>query len=70
MQILVKQIDTLKSQKHKNKTIFEYIVYLMVGSTPIKAYAEIGTNMVNERIQKILLENNDKHLKITHDYNN
>jgi hypothetical protein len=42
----------------------------MVGSTPIKAYAEIGTNMVNERIQKILLENNDKHLKITHDYNN
>jgi hypothetical protein len=70
MQILVKQIDTLKSQKHKNKTIFEYIVYLMLGPTPIEAYAEIGTNMVNERIKKILLENRDNYIKITHDYNN
>lgn len=70
MQILVKQIDTLKSQKHKNKTILEYIVYFMLDSTPIEAYTEFGTKMVNERIKKILLENRNKHIKITHDYNN
>ena len=31
-----------KSTKHKNKTISEYIVYLMMGDTPIEANTAIG----------------------------
>lgn len=70
MQILVKQIDTLKSKTHKNKTLVEYIVYLILGNTPIEAYTEIGTNMLNQRLKTLVSLNNTKNITITHDYNN
>jgi hypothetical protein len=70
MQILVKQIDTLKSKTHKNKTLVEYIVYLILGNTPIEAYTEIGANMLNQRLKTLLSLNDTKNITITQDYNN
>lgn len=70
MQILVKQIDTLKSLKHKNKTVFEYIVYLILGTTAIEAYTEIGTNMVDNRVKKLLSLYDGNSITIKRDYNN
>ena len=42
MYILVKKIDEYKSKVHKNKTIPEYIVYVMIGDTPIEANTVLG----------------------------
>lgn len=53
--IIIKEIDQYKSQKFKNKTISEYLIYLMVGDTKVAAYTEIGESAKNERIHMILL---------------
>lgn len=42
MHILIKKIDTYKSTNHKNKTISEFILYLMIGETIIEAQTTIG----------------------------
>ena len=42
MTLLVKEIDKFKSTKHKGKELIEYIIYVMVGHTPIKAFIAIG----------------------------
>lgn len=42
MYILVKKIDEYKSKVHKDKTISEYIIYLMVDDTPIEANTALG----------------------------
>lgn len=47
MYILVKKIDEYKSKVHKNKTIPEYIVYLMLDDTPIEANTAFGEKEKN-----------------------
>lgn len=53
MDILVKEIDVLKSTKFKGKVLSEYIIYLMVDETPIEAYTVFGSDKVVEVIQKL-----------------
>jgi len=53
MEIVVKEIDQLKSIKHKNRKITEYIIYLMVGPTIIEAYTEIGDDNKNKKLKEL-----------------
>lgn len=53
MDILVKEIDVLKSTKFKGKVLSEYIIYLMVDETPIEAYTVFGSDKVVELIEKL-----------------
>ncbi len=59
MNLLVKQIDVFKSVKHKGKIVAEYIIYVMIGNTPIKAYVEIGNEAKDKRILSLLNNIND-----------
>lgn len=54
MNLLVKQIDAFKSVKHKGRTIAEYIIYVMIGDMPIRAYVEIGKEAKDRRIVSLL----------------
>jgi hypothetical protein len=53
MEILIKTIDEYESSTHKNKTIVEYIIYVMVGDTPIKAYTELGLTNLYQRLDEL-----------------
>lgn len=53
MEIVVKEIDQLKSSKHKNRIISEYIIYLMVGPIIIEAYTEIGDDNKNRKLKEL-----------------
>jgi len=53
--IIIKEVDQYKSQNFRNKTISEYIIYLMDGDVKLEAFTEIGTKAKNERVQMILL---------------
>jgi len=57
MKIVVKEIDQLKSTKHKNKIINEYIIYVMIGSTIIEAYTEIGDDNKNRKLKELEAQN-------------
>jgi hypothetical protein len=54
MRILVKTCDVFKSQKHKQKYFYEFIIYVMVDDTPIEAYTEIGGELRNKRILELM----------------
>ncbi len=53
--IIIKEIDKYTSQKFKDKTINEYIIYLMDGDIKVAAYTEIGEQSKKERVHMILL---------------
>lgn len=53
--IIIKEIDKYTSQNFRNKTISEYIIYLMDGDVKIAAYTEIGEQAKKERVHMILL---------------
>jgi hypothetical protein len=53
MEIVVKEIDQLRSIKHKNRKITEYIIYLMVGPTIIEAHTEIGDDNKNRKLKEL-----------------
>jgi hypothetical protein len=53
--IIIKEIDKYTSQNFKDKTISEYIIYLMDGDVKLAAYTEIGEQAKKERTHMILL---------------
>ena len=53
--IIIKEIDKYTSQNFRNKTISEYIIYLMDGDVKLAAYTEIGEQAKKERTHMILL---------------
>jgi hypothetical protein len=53
MQIVVKEIDRLKSSKHKNRVISEYIIYRMVGDTIIEAFTELGDENKERKLKEL-----------------
>lgn len=50
MHIVVKETDQYKSSIHKNTMLSEYLIYLLMDDTLIKAYIEYGTHAKNERV--------------------
>lgn len=52
--IIIKEIDQYKSQSFKNKTISEYLIYLMEGDVKVSAFTEIGEQAKKQRIQMVM----------------
>jgi len=61
--IVIKEIDQFKSKRFKNKTISEYLIYVMCDGTAYSAYTEMGVQnkdvRVNALISQHFMENND-----------
>lgn len=53
--IIIKEIDKYSSQNFRNKTISEYLIYLMEGDIRVSAFTEIGEEAKRERIHMVLL---------------
>jgi N-glycosylase/DNA lyase len=53
--IIIKEIDKYSSQNFRNKTISEYLIYLMEGDVRVSAFTEIGEEAKRERIHMVLL---------------
>lgn len=53
--IIIKEIDKYSSQNFSDKTISEYLIYLMEGDVRVSAYTEIGEEAKRERIHMVLL---------------
>lgn len=55
--IVIKEIDRLKSIKHKDKYVSEYLIYLDCDDAGVhfKAYTEIGEAAKKERVNELLL---------------
>ena len=52
--ILVKEIDCLKSKIHKNKNVSEYIIYLREDINTVLCYTEFGEINKNARVNEII----------------
>jgi hypothetical protein len=53
--IIIKEIDKYTSQNFSDKTISEYLIYLMEGDVRVSAFTEIGEEAKRERIHMVLL---------------
>jgi hypothetical protein len=54
--IIIKEIDQFKSSVHKDKTISEYLIYLMENDVKLGCYSEIGEENKNLMVNELLLE--------------
>ena len=65
--ILIKEIDKYQSTSFENKTISEYLIYLMEGDVRVSAFTEIGEKAKKERVNMMFLSsfpltiNKDEH---------
>lgn len=57
MKILIKQFDTFKSIKNKNKFVNEYLIYLKNDTVLTKCYIVLGDEAKKEKVNEILFEN-------------
>jgi hypothetical protein len=65
--ILIKEIDKYQSTSFENKTISEYLIYLMEDDVKVSAFTEIGEKAKKERVNMMFLSsfpltiNKDEH---------
>jgi len=65
--ILIKEIDKYQSTSFENKTISEYLIYLMEDDVRVSAFTEIGEKAKKERVNMMFLSsfpltiNKDEH---------
>ena len=52
--IIIKEIDKYKSKQFKNKTISEYIIYLMNDDIKLETFVVIGEEEKNKRVDMLL----------------
>jgi len=53
--ILIKEIDKYQSTSFENKTISEYLIYLMEDDVKVSAFTEIGEKAKKERVNMMFL---------------
>ncbi len=54
MKIIIKESDRLKSSLHKNRSVSEYLVYLMNDKTAIECHNVIGNEAKNIKVNELL----------------
>jgi len=65
--ILIKEIDKYQRTSFENKTISEYLIYLMEDDVKVSAFTEIGEKAKKERVNMMFLSsfpltiNKDEH---------
>jgi len=67
--ILIKEIDKYQSSSFENKTISEYLIYLMEDDIRVSAFTEIGEKAKKERVNMMFLSSFPITIK-TDEYNN
>lgn len=66
--ILIKEIDKYTSSVFKNKTVSEYMIYLMTEDGVKKeAYLEMGLEAKKLRVNQLLMDNFDYNKEIIND---
>lgn len=50
MKVVAKEIDKLKSMKHRGRIISEYIIYLYIEGRAILAFIELGKEARDKKI--------------------
>ena len=64
---MIKEIDKYQSTSFENKTISEYLIYLMEDDVRVSAFTEIGEKAKKERVNMMFLSsfpltiNKDEH---------
>ena len=53
--ILIKEIDKYQSTSFENKTISEYLIYLMEDDVRVSAFTEIGEKAKKDRVHMMFL---------------
>lgn len=57
--ILIKEIDQLYSNLHKNRMVSEYLVYLMQNDVKLECYSELGKEAKDMRVNELIVSNFD-----------
>jgi hypothetical protein len=57
--ILIKEIDQLHSNLHKNRMVSEYLVYLIQNDVKLECYSELGKEAKDMRVNELIVSNFD-----------